>query len=253
MHMILKRLIPFFLVLLAVTAVLPSQLVSPVGRVAAQGGTPDPSGVPVVIKGVVQSISGNTWVVANVTVTVTSTTVITGYPVIGSIVEISGKRGDDGKVVVVTVSLNPATPAPTMSATEKGTEEPEGTKSPTPAGTMKPTSAATQPATGIQFTEIIVEGPVEAIIVNTGTVIVVYGQHIRLRDDDPLKLKIKIGDWIHLKGHFDRDDQDQIIVVAVVVVVIVEPAPVIIIPSGGGAPSGGGGGGDGKGHHGDDD
>src|SRR5690242_18299024 len=101
--MILKRLIPFFLVILAVTAVLPLQLATP-GRVAAQG--PTPTGVPVVIKGVVKSINGNTWNVADVTVIVTSTTVITGYPVVGSIVEISGNRGDDGKVVVISVSLN---------------------------------------------------------------------------------------------------------------------------------------------------
>lgn len=243
--MILKRLLPFILIILVVTAVLPSQFVAPVGRVAAQGGTPDPSGVPVVIKGVVQSISGNTMTVAGVTVILTQTTVITGFPQVGNIVEISGNRQSDGTVVVITVVLNPATPAPTMSATEEGTEAPEGTKSPTPAGTMAPTAAGTQP--GVSFTTIIIEGPVEAIIVNTGTVVVVFGQHIRLRDDDPLKLKIKIGDWIHLKGHFEDDDQGQIIIVADIVVIIIEPAPVIIVPSGGGGNTGGG-----NGHHDDD-
>jgi len=223
----LKRLLPFVFVALVVLAALPPQVGSNGGRVAAQGGTPDPTGVSVVIEGVVQFISGNTWIVDNITVNVTTSTSITGYPVVGSIVKIVGTRGDDGKVVVVTVALTPATPAAT---------EVEGTEAPTPA--------ATKAATGVPFTLIIIEGPVEAVIVNTSTVIVVYGQHIRLRDDDPLKLKIKVGDWVHLRGRFDRDDDDQIIIVAVVVVVIIEPAPVVIIPVGGGG---------GNGHHGDDD
>src|SRR5947207_8135681 len=102
MSMKLKRLLPFVFIALVVLAVLPPQVGSNGGRVAAQGGTPDPTGVTVVIEGVVQSINGNTWTVDGVTVTVTSSTVITGYPVIGSVVKISGKRGDDGKVVVVT-------------------------------------------------------------------------------------------------------------------------------------------------------
>src|SRR5579859_5123663 len=151
--MILKRLLPFVLIILVVLAVLPPQMGPNGGRVAAQGGTPDPTGVPVVIIGVVQSINGSTWIVDGNTVIVTSTTVITGYPVVGTIVKISGKRGDDGKVVVVNVTLTTATPA----ATEiEATEPPEGTRAPTAvatmAGTHTPTPAPTMAGTGVPFT-----------------------------------------------------------------------------------------------------
>src|SRR5258708_15259180 len=129
--MILKRLLPFIFIILVVLAVLPPQVGSNGGRVAAQGGTPDPTGVMVVIEGVVQSINGNTWIVDGITVTVTSSTVITGYPVVGSIVKISGKRGDDGKVVVVIVTLTTGTPAATeIEATESGTDPPHRDRPP---------------------------------------------------------------------------------------------------------------------------
>lgn len=232
--MTMKRGLPFFLIALVVLAVVPAQK-SSVGRGAAQTlDTPDPSRASVVIQGVVQSINGNTWIVDKVPVQVSPTTVITGYPVVGSIVKIVGTRGGNGTIVVNSVGLTPATPQATSAATSSGTSPatPVGIVSATRPGTGTPTPAGTMVGTLVPFRLVIIEGPVEAVNVTTHTVVVVYGQHIQLRDDDPLRLKVKVGDWIHISGDY-QDEDGQIVVVAVVVVVIMEPAPITGVPSGG--------------------
>lgn len=145
---------------------------------------------------------------------------------------------------------------PQISATEdredRGTPEAESTE----AATMAATMAATAPATpgAITYTTIVIEGPVEQIDVNIN-VVVVYGQKVRLRKDDPIRLKIKVGDWIRIKGNFDHDENNQIIIIAIIVVIIDAPTVIIIVPSnpGNSGTTGNQGGGDGHHHHHDDD
>ncbi|HVO43607.1 MAG TPA: DUF5666 domain-containing protein [Aggregatilineales bacterium] len=215
------------------------------------------SSANVIIDGIVQSINGNLWTVSGQTLEVDPTTVITGYPVVGSTVHIIAIRHDDGKLVALTVSLIPVTatlvsptatgptPTPSLTLTPSLTPLP-GT--PTATGAVTPMGPVSPMGTPVPYVTIIIEGPVEAIIVN---VIVIYGQHIRLSPDDPVLHRVKIKDWVRVSGHFDHDENNQVIIVAIVVVMMDAP-PIIIVPGGNGNGNGGGDD-DKKHHHGDDD
>lgn len=168
--------------------------------------------VSVVIEGPLQSISNNTWVVNNVTIEITSMTSITGAPVVGSTVKIVAIRTADGKlaaqVVTITVTTSPA-------ATQAATSAP----------TLPPTMAAT--GTPVQFVKVIIEGPVEVVDLNVD-VVVVYKQRIRFRRDDPIRTKIKVGDWVHVEGNLERENVNQLIIV-VINITIINPPPVIVV------------------------
>jgi hypothetical protein len=123
----------------------------------------------------------------------------------------------------------------------------------TPAATAPATPAATMQATGSPFTyvKVIIEGPVESVDL-TVNVIVVYKQRIRLRANDPIRAKIKMGDWVRCDGNMERDADNRIIIV-VINIIIINPPPVIIIVQPGNSNPGGGGGNNGGGRKGDDD
>jgi len=126
------------------------------------------------------------------------------------------------------------TPAPTQSATQKPTQ------SATQSATVVPTAAATQnppPITAttiinINYTAVIIDGPVQRVEVEKDqtVAVVVYAMRVKLRDDDPIKLKVKVGDWIRVKCKFDKKGADNVFVmVAITVIVITEVAPVLIV------------------------
>ncbi len=241
--MILKRFVIVFLIAVVGTALWPkasyAELPQPAGHHTSQEGT-------IVIKGVVKSINGNKWVVGTETIEISSTTTITGYPVIGSPVSIIVVRGPNNtlvaqSVVLITVTITNGTPAATgtASATSVATATSQATA---PANA---TVSATTSVNGVQFVAIIIDGPVEQIDL-TVNIIVVFGQRIRFRKDEPVRMKMKVGDWVHVEGDFDHDENNQIIIVAIVIIIIDTPPVIVIAP----APSGGGGGG---GHHDDDD
>ncbi len=172
----------------------------------------------VTIEGPVQAIAGDNWTVGGIAVKVTVSTSRTGNPVVGSTVRVVAAPGSDGKLVAqsIIVIIIIGTPPATSPAT------------------AAPTAAPTAPATRPGVT-IIIEGPVEEVDVSIN-VVVVYGFRVRMRDDDPVKKKIKVGDWVRVKGHFDRDEVARVIIVAVVMIIIID-APsttIIIVPSGGG-------------------
>ncbi len=190
-----------------------------------------------VIDGVVQSINDGTWVVGGVTILVNATTAITGYPVVGSTVHIVAVTVD-GQLVAQTVALlvtPTVSPTPDTRATPTATITSGGpTVTHTVTASVSPTPIAltgTLTGTPIPYITIIIDGPVEAIIVD---VIIIYGEHIKLKHDDMLRLKIKLGDWVRVQGHFDRDTDDSIIIVAIVIIIIEQPPAIVIIPSGGG-------------------
>jgi hypothetical protein len=134
------------------------------------------------------------------------------------------------------------------------TQTPNLTGTPTQTATPGPSPTATATLSGtptsIPYTTIVIEGPVEQIDL-TVNVIVVYGQKIRLRRDDPIRTRVKIGDWIRISGNFDHDENNQIIIIAVVVVIIDAPTVIIVAPGNPGRPANNGN--DGHHHHDDDD
>ena len=65
----------------------------------------------------------------------------------------------------------------------------------------------------------MVEGPVEAIIVN---VIVIYGIEIELDPDDPILTVIEVGDTVRVEGSVTEQDGVTVIVAVTVVIVNVE-------------------------------
>ncbi len=169
----------------------------------------------VTIEGPVQAIAGDNWTVGGIAVKVTVSTSRTGNPVVGSTVRVVAAPGSDGKLVAqsIIVIIIIGTPPATSAATA--------------APTAAPTAPATRP--GITFVTIIIEGPVEEVDVSIN-VVVVYGFRVRMRDDDPVKKKIKVGDWVRVKGHFDRDEVARVIIVAVVMIIIIDaPSTTIVI------------------------
>jgi hypothetical protein len=88
---------------------------------------------------------------------------------------------------------------------------------------------------------VVIEGQVQSVDTQTN-LIVVGGQRIRLRADDPLRLRIKVGNWMRITGNLTRESE-QVIVVAVIIVIIDTPAPVSV-PGGSGGQGGQGGGDD---------
>lgn len=257
-HITAKGVLAVFLVIvLGGIAVLPvqvgqAQFGQPAGRPAVA------QGASITIEGVLQSVTADTWVVGGANIKITPNTTITGHPVVGSVVRIVVTTNSDQTFVAVSVVV--IVLSGTAEPTEAETEQPEPTEAeteevtpartvePTEEPTVEPTGQPTVEVSGGPFVTIIIEGPVEQVNVSVN-VIVVFGQRIRLRDDDPLRLKVKVGDWVHVKGHFDEDENHQVIIVAVVVVIFNAPPVVVIQP---GNP-GGNGNGQGDDHHHEDD
>jgi hypothetical protein len=206
-------------------------------------------GISIMIDGVIQSINGNVWVVGDVTVLVDTSSIITGTPTVGSHVHIVAIQLDDGKLQVKTVVIVDVT---LVTPTSTGTSTPSATTptstatlvaSPT-AGSPTATSVMGTPAAtadGVTFTIIIIDGPVEEVHLDIN-IIVVYGHRIKIDKDDPVRLKIKIGDWVHIKGHFDHDSDGQIVIIVIVIVIVDTPPSITIVPP---APSNNGGKGNG--------
>jgi Domain of unknown function (DUF5666) len=225
----MKRFFLMFLAVLIVLATVPQASYAHVGAGGDSSRKADSD--TIVIKGVVKSISGNIWVVGDTPIEVNASTSITGYPTIGSTVTIIVKRGDGDQLIAITIVL----------IITEGTPAATGTPTATSTATATATSSATPEGTEFPWTIIIIEGPVTEIIINIDTIIV-YGMHIRLQHGDPILKKLKVGDWVRLKGHMDHDENNVIIII-VIIIIIIETPPIIITP-----PSG-----DGGGHHHDDD
>ncbi len=129
--------------------------------------------------------------------------------------------------VVIIVSTPDATVAATTPATIPATP------AATSAATLPATQAAGPTATGVPFTTIVIEGPVESVDL-TINVIVVYKQKIKLRANDPMRTKIKVGDWVHIEGNPEHDEDNVIIIIVINIFIIDAPTGIIVNPSGGG-------------------
>jgi hypothetical protein len=203
-------------------------------------------GVTLTIEGTVTAINGNTWLIGDVTVEVNTSTLLSYGITVGSRVRLVAVRDSGGKLVARTILLI-ATPVPSIAPPTLTPIAPPATLTPPPValtstpaatptgGSATPVGTLTRPP--ITYVTIIIEGPIESINVK---VIVVYGWKIRLRDDDPIRLKVKVGDWVRIRGNYGRGDDDTILIIAIIVIIIETPRVIIIVPPG----SGGGGGGD---------
>ena len=230
----MKRFLVMFFAVLIVLATVPQASFAQISPPGA--GNPTNQEGTIVIKGVVKSISGTTWVVGDTPVEVGPGCTVSGNPTVGSPVTIIVTRGADDRLVaksIVVIIITGNVPAATASATSVATA------SSTAPATGSPTAPATQDPS-IRFVTIIIEGPVERIDVKIN-IVVVYGMKIKLRGDDPIKMKIKIGDWIRVKGHFDHDDDDfdhnddrnEIIVIVIIIIIIDTPPIIVVVPGGG--------------------
>jgi hypothetical protein len=172
--------------------------------------------VSVVIEGPLQSVTNNTWVVNGVTIEIDTTTTITGTPLVGSTVRVVAVQRTDGKLTAHSVTITV-----TIGSTPTAT--------PTSAASSETTETATPTATGmpIQYVKVVIEGPVEQVDLSVD-VVVVYKQRIRMRHDDPIRTKIKIGDWVHVDGNLERENINSLIIV-VINIIIINPPPVIIV------------------------
>jgi hypothetical protein len=204
--------------------------------------------VTVVVEGPLQSINNNIWVVSNQSIEITTTTSVSGAPVIGSTVRIVAIQKANGKLIATTVTITVTTsPVATASATAAATpiSTSPATQAVTPAATMRSFPG------NFTYVKVIIEGPVESVDL-TVNVIVVYKQRIRLRANDPIRAKIKKGDWVRCDGNLERDADNRIIIV-VINIIIINPPPVVIVVQPGNSNPGGGGGNNGGGRRDDDD
>src|SRR5204862_6238204 len=97
----MKRFLVMFIAALIVLAMVPQASdahVNPTGPVnpSGQSGT-------IVIKGVIKSIQGTTWIVGDTPIEVTAGTSISGSPTVGTAVTIIVVRGSDDKLVAQSV------------------------------------------------------------------------------------------------------------------------------------------------------
>jgi hypothetical protein len=182
---------------------------------------PPPEGVPpegkgdredrVQIKGTLNELGVNGWVVSGQTIVLTAETAIVGKPVVGAIVEVEGVRQPNGSILAKKVKLQlerseekegrqeakptptpKATPNPTPISTPRQKAAPTATPPPTATPTPKPTARPTptpKPAVvrfqgmveGIQGLEWRVSG--RTVLVNTATQIegiAVVGSKVRI-------------------------------------------------------------------------
>jgi hypothetical protein len=201
----------------------------------------------ITIEGVLEAVNGNTWVVSGITVEVGTATIVQGQPTIGKNIRVVAVRGANGHFIaqnIIIIIIN-ATPA----ATPEATNAPEATQPPeaTPESTAQPGTTVIN-ITNVNYVIIIIEGPVTEVD-PVDNIIVVYGYRIRMRGDDPLRIKVKVGDWVRVKGHWKKE-RGQIIFIAITVIVIIDgPVTIIIVPAsnGGGGNNNNGNNGNGKG------
>jgi hypothetical protein len=200
--------------------------------------------VTVVVEGPLQSINNNLWVVNGQTIEINATTSVTGTPAIGNVVRVVAKQRADGKVIAVTITIMFVTATPTGTPPSP---TPTGTQA-TPTNTLPaPTGTGSATGTPVPFVKIIIEGPVGQVDL-TVNVIVVYKQRIRLRANDPIRAKIKKGDWVRCEGNLEREADNRIIIVVINIIIINPPPVIVIVQPGNSNPASGGGG-----RRGDDD
>ena len=209
----------------------------------------------ITIDGVLQAIDEGIWTVSGVSIRVNAQTTISGAPTIGSTVHIVAVSDSENKLTALSISIIPVTatvitetpgpsPTPTNTATPSITPTASMTNTPGPSPTpsITPTGTLSASPTGIPYVTIIIEGPVQEITVN---VIVIYGQKIKLRGDDPVLVKLKVGDWVKISGNHGFDDDNVTVIIIAVIVVVIDTPPVIIVgPSNNGNGNGQGGGDD---------
>ena len=109
--------------------------------------------------GVVQSISGGSWVVAGQRVTITADTKISGDAKVGSIAEVKAIVQPDGSRVAIKISVK-APPEPTPEPTVEPTASPEPEPTATPEDTMGQEPTATPEDTVGQEATATPEGQV---------------------------------------------------------------------------------------------
>ncbi|GEM_PF-1137343 len=258
--MFFSRLRLIVLPIALVVALLTSSFI-PARAALRQQGTPTP-GTSLVVDDVIQSINGTTWVVGGRTIVVTSQTVISGAPIVGKKAHLVVVADPDGQwiaqsiTIIIIIVPASATPLPTTTFTPTPnitpTPSPSVLPSITPGGpTLTPTFTLTATAivpltsTPIPYVTIVIEGPVELIDLNVD-IIVVYGQRIKLKHDDPLRTKLKVKDWVHISGNYGVDVDQQVVIVVVVIIIIDAPTIIIVVPPSG---SSGNDGGDDDGKH----
>jgi hypothetical protein len=129
--------------------------------------------VTVVVEGPLQSINNNIWVVSNQSIEITTTTSVSGAPVIGSTVRIVAIQRANGKLIATSVTITITTsPASTPAATAPATP------AATPISTAPATQAATPAATmrsfpgNFTYVKIIIEGPVESVDLTVNVIVV---------------------------------------------------------------------------------
>ena len=197
----------------------------------------------ITIDGVLQAKDGGIWTVSGVSIRVTDQTTISGAPTIGSTVHIVAISDGENKltalsvsIIAVTATVITQTPGPSPTPTNTATASLTNTPGPSPTSTA---TLATTP-TGIPYVTIIIEGPVQEITIN---VVVVYGQKIKLRGDDPVLVKLRIGDWIKISGNYGVDDDKVTVIIIAIIVIVIDTPPVIIVgPSNNGNGQGNGNG-----------
>jgi hypothetical protein len=88
------------------------------------------------------------------------------------------------------------------------------------------TLTLTPTVTGLPYVTVVVEGPVESI---NGVTIVIYGQRIKLRGDDPTRSKLSRGTWVKVSGIYGLDDDKMTMIITATNLTIID-APAVIIP-----------------------
>ncbi len=255
--------------------------ITPAWAAPSQQDQPTP-GAPLVVDDVIQSISGTTWVVGERTVIVTSQTVIGGVPSIGKKAHLILMADSAGHwiaqsatiiIIIVPPTLTPIptatfTPTPNITATPSAIVTPSitpggptltatasstltitpGGPTLTPTLTLPVTYTATASSTPIPYVTIVIEGPIEKIDL-TIDIVQIYGQRIKLKHDDPLRVKLKIGNWLRINGDYGVDVDQQIVIIENVIVIIDAPTVILIAPSGNGNNGGDNGDGNDKKKH----
>jgi hypothetical protein len=155
------------------------------------------------IKGTLNELAVNRWVVNGETIILTAKTAISGKPVVGAMVEVEGVRQLDGSILATNVKLQAerdgdkkgkqeAKPTPTPTPIAVPTAKPKPTPTATPAPTPKPKPQATPTpkpdvvrfqgmVEGIQGLEWRVSGRI--VLLNTATQIegiAVVGSQVRI-------------------------------------------------------------------------
>jgi hypothetical protein len=176
------------------------------------GGTPskekDGREGRVEIKGTLNELAVNRWVVNGETIILTAKTAISGKPVVGAMVKVEGVRRTDGSILATKVELQvergedkkgKQEAKPTPKSTPTATSAPTPTRTPQPTSTPKPDVVRFQGVVeGIQGLEWRVSGRI--VLLNTATRIegiAVVGSRVRVegvqrKDGTVLATQVKV-------------------------------------------------------------